>query len=115
VFIVLSEPPAELPAEEFDRFYTTHVRQILELPAFAAAERFSLRFVRGTSDEPPQFSHYVRYEIDGEFDEAWRQLRAAVDNGRMEIPSWFPQVHTEGWHGTSIGGRVEARAPAATR
>ena len=105
VFIVLSEPPPDLPAETFNAWYDLHCRQILELPAFVAAERFSLRFVRGTSGDPPAFSYYVRYEIEGEFEEAWGQLRAAVDGGRMEIPDWFKTVHTEGWHGTPIGER----------
>jgi hypothetical protein len=105
-FIVLSEPPDDVPADVFNEWYDLHVSQILELPAFVAAERLSLRWVRGTQDEPPQFSYYVRYEIDGDFDVAWGQLRAAVDGGHMTIPDWFRRATTAGWEGTPLGGRV---------
>jgi hypothetical protein len=105
VFIVLSKPPADLPEDTFNAWYELHATQILQLPAFVAAERHKLRFVRGTSGNPPDFAYSIRYEIEGDFETAWAQLRDAVDNGRMEIPDWFAQVHTEGWHGTPLGER----------
>jgi hypothetical protein len=108
VFVVLSEPPAGLPEDEINSWYDLHVRQILALPGFVAAERFALRFVRGSAGEAPGFTYYVRYEIEGDFDRAWMALREAVDSGRMDIPDWLSQVRSAGWEGSPLGGRVVA-------
>ena len=106
VFFVLSHPPAGLPEGEYDRWYDVHVREVLEVPGFVAAERFALRFVRSSTGERVPYSYNVRYEIDGDFDAAMRGLRAAVDSGSMTFPDWYPGVGSAGWECTSLG-RVE--------
>ena len=104
VFIVMSDPLADVPFDEFDAFYDLHVREILALPGWVAAERYSLRFIHSKSGVQPPFGHCVRYEIDGDFDAAWTALRAAVEAGQLTLPEWFSRLQTAGWQGTPLGG-----------
>jgi hypothetical protein len=106
-FVVLSEPPSDVSEDEFNRWYDLHVREILALPGWVAAERLALRFVHSRG-EAPRYSYYVRYEIDGDFDTAWKALRDAVDSGRMDMPDWFSGFSSAGWEGRSLGKRVVA-------
>jgi hypothetical protein len=106
-FIVLSDPPEEISEAEFHTWYERHAREIVELPGFVAAERFKLQFVRANVKDPNvEYKHYVRYEIEGDFDEAWAGLRAAMDAGKLYVPDWFPLLVTAGWIATPLG-RVE--------
>jgi hypothetical protein len=112
VFVVLSEPPAGVSEEEFNAWYDLHVRQILELPGWVAAERYGLRFVNAMGEAPSQsYSYCVRYEVEGDFDAAWKALRTAVDTGQMEMPEWLSGFTAAGWEGWSLGGRVLAEDP----
>lgn len=97
VFMVLSTPPEDVSSADFSAWYDLHLRQILELPGWVAAQRFSMTFVRGTSEAGSSHTHCVRYEIEGHFEQAWQALRSAVDGGRMDFPEWFPRVETMGW------------------
>jgi hypothetical protein len=99
VFLVLSEPPAGLPPEEYERWYEEHVREVLDVPGFVGAERYALRFVRSSSGDRVPFSYLTRYEISGDFDAAMAALRAAVDGGRMSFPDWYPGVSSAGFEG----------------
>jgi hypothetical protein len=108
VFFVLSEPPAEIDAAEYNRWYEVHVREVLALPGFVAAERSQLRFIRSSSGDAPPFTFAVRYEIEGDFDSAMRALRAAVDAGGMTFPDWYGGVSSAGWEAIAVGGRVES-------
>ena len=104
--LVLSRPPDSVSDDIYNDWYERHVREILALPGFAAAERLSLCFVSATTEPPELFTFLTRYEINGTFEDAWRHLRTAVDGGRMTIPEWFGAVESQGWHCTPIGGRV---------
>jgi hypothetical protein len=113
VFFVLSSPPPEVSAEEYERWYDTHVHEVVALPGFVGAERAALDFVRSSSGEQPPFAYAVRYEIEGDFDAAMRELRAAVDGGRMSFPDWYPGVVSAGWLSRDLG-RVDAPALEGT-
>lgn len=106
--VVLSRPPDGVSDDEYNAWYDVHVREVLGLPGFVAAERLTLQFVSATSDPPQRFTFLTRYEIDGSFEDAWRELRAAVDGGRMTLAEWFSGVESQGWHGTPIGARFSA-------
>ena len=108
--LVLSRPPAGVSDGAYNDWYDTHVREILELPGFVAAERLSLEFVSATSEPPERFTFLTRYTIEGPFEDAWAQLRAAVDGGRMTFADWFGGVVSQGWRCTPIGDRVTAGA-----
>jgi hypothetical protein len=100
--LVLSRPPDDVSDGDYNRWYETHVREILQLPSFVAAERMSLEFVSATADPATRFTFLTRYEINGSFEDAWSQLRAAVDGGRMTFSSWFGRVESQGWRCTPI-------------
>jgi hypothetical protein len=100
--LVLSRPPDGVPDDEYDRWYATHVRELLQLPAFLAAERMSLEFVSATSAPDARFTFLTRYEIAGSFEEAWAQLRGAVDGGGLTFSDWFGRVQSQGWRCTPI-------------
>ena len=110
--LVLSRPPAGISDEQYNAWYDTHVREVLRLPAFVAAHRLGLDFVSATSEPDERFTFLTRYEIAGPFEEAWQQLREAVDGGRMTFEDWFGGVESQGWRCTPIGSRIEAGAPA---
>jgi len=104
--LVLSRPPDGISEDTYNDWYDGHVREILTLPGFVGAERMSLRFVSASTEPPARFTFLTRYEISGPFEDAWRELRAAVDGGRMTIPSWFGGVESQGWCCTPVGDRA---------
>jgi hypothetical protein len=104
--LVLSRPPNDVSDETYNEWYDGHVREILALPGFVAAERLSLGFVSASTEPATRFTFLTRYETAGAFEDAWRELRAAVDGGRMTIPDWFGGVESQGWRCTPIGERV---------
>jgi hypothetical protein len=110
--VVLSRPPAGVTDDEYDSWYDTHVREVLGLPGFVAAQRLHLEFVSATTEPATRFTFLTRYEIDGSFDDAWRALRAAVDGGRMTFCDWFGGVESQGWRGTPVRRLVASAMPA---
>ena len=110
VYFVLSSPPEGVSDGEYDRWYDGHAREILTLPGWVAAERFALDFIRSSPSGPAPYRFYTRYEIEGDFDTAMRELREAVDSGRMPFPDWFASVRSAGWECVQIGERIEAGA-----
>ena len=106
--LVLSRPPAGVSDDAYNDWYDTHVREILALPGFVAAERMALEFISATTDPIEHYTFLTRYEITGSFDDAWGELRAAVDGGRMTLADWFGGVESQGWCCTPIRPRVGA-------
>lgn len=98
-FFVLSHPPDGVSAEQFHEWYDVHVAEVLALEGFRAAERFALDFVRSSSGEPLAYTHLIEYEIEGEFETAFQNLRAAVDSGEMHFPEWYEGVGSAGLRG----------------
>jgi hypothetical protein len=106
--VVLSCPPDGVSDAEYNDWYETHVREVLTLPGFVAAQRLALQFVSATTEPSERFTFLTRYEIDGPFEAAWRELRTAVDGGRMTFSEWFGRVESQGWRATPIGARVRS-------
>jgi hypothetical protein len=101
---VLSAPPEGVTEAEFHQWYEIHESEVLELDGFRAAERYRLDPLRSPSGEPLPYTHLIAYEIEGEFDTAWANLRAAVDGGRMQFPDWYPQLLSAGALGEALVG-----------
>lgn len=106
--LVLSRPPEGVSDHDYNAWYEIHVREILALPGFVAVERRTLDFVSATTEPPVRYTFLTRYEIAGPFEDAWRELRAAVDGGNMTFEDWFGGVESQGWSCNPIGERVEA-------
>ncbi len=95
-YMVLSRPPEGVSDEEFNGWYDTHMREILEVPGFVTAQRSALT-LRGMRGEAFEYRYLVRYGIDGDLDETLAALREAVDSGRMYFPEWFKDIRTSGY------------------
>jgi hypothetical protein len=106
VFMVLVEPAAGVSAEEFDRWLGIHVRQVLALPGWVAAERSTLTFVLSNSGDVVPWSHLVRYEVEGSAEVAWDHLRTARASGTLHYPDWYPGTTSAGWESASVEGRI---------
>lgn len=111
VYMVLTEPPPEITRDEYDRWYDIHIQEVLALPGFVSAERFELSFRRSTTGDGIPYSFGVRYEVEGDFDAAWRTLRATDEAGQLFSPPWTERINSGGWECTPIGARVVAAAP----
>jgi hypothetical protein len=110
-FLVLSSPPEGVSDAEYDAWYDTHVAELLaRVPEFVAAERCHLRLHANTSGTPEPYRFFTRYTIDGEFDDAWRSLRAAVDGGGMTFADWFGDVVSAGFVCTTVARRERESA-----
>jgi hypothetical protein len=107
---VLSAPPEGVSEAEFHRWYDVHESEVLELDGFRSAERYRLAALRSSSGEPLPFTHLIAYEIEGDFDVAWGNLRAAVDGGRMQFPDWYPQLLSAGALGEALVGATKEAA-----
>ncbi len=109
-YLVLSTPPAGVPEDEYDRWYDIHVSELLALPGFVSAQRFSADLVRSCGPAAPGFTFATRYEIEGDFDEAMRALRAGM--GTYYFPDWFDGIIHASWRCTPLGEPVAAVPPA---
>lgn len=107
---VLSAPPEGVSEEEFHHWYDVHEREVLGLEGFRSAERFRLEDLRSSSGEGLGFSHLIAYEIEGDFDRAWRSLRRAVDSGQLQFPDWYPGLVSAGLLGEALARPAEAAA-----
>jgi hypothetical protein len=107
-YFVWTQPPEGVSDQEFNDWYKVHVSEVLALPGFVSAERFALRLRRSTSEDPPEYSFGIRYEIEGDFEEAWRWLRQVADSGDMFSTAWSEDISSIGWEAVPIGPTVVA-------
>jgi hypothetical protein len=107
-YLVWTQPPEGVSDQEFNDWYEVHVSEVLALRGFVSAERFVLRMRRSTSESPAKYSFGIRYEIEGDFEEAWRRLRQVADSGGMFSTSWSEDILSIGWQATLIGPKVVA-------
>ncbi len=107
-YFVWTQPPEGVSDQEFNDWYEVHVSEVLSLPGFVSAERFMLRMRRSTSENPANYSFGIRYEIEGDFEEAWRRLRRVADSDEMFSTAWSEDISSIGWQATPIGTKVVA-------
>lgn len=107
---VLSAPPEGVSEEEFHDWYDVHEAEVLALDGFRSAERYRLADLRASSGEGLGFSHLIAYEIEGEFDDAWSNLRGAVDSGELHFPDWYPGLVSAGMLGEALARPAGASA-----
>ena len=106
-YLVLSRPPQGVSDQEYNDWYDIHMREILEVPGFASAQRSALT-LRGARGEAFEYRYLVRYGIEGDLDAALAALREAVDGGRMYFPEWFKDIRTSGYAVEPITVTVES-------
>ena len=106
-YIVLSRPPEGVSDQQYNDWYDIHMREILEVPGFATAQRSAIT-LRGSRGEAFEYRYLVRYGIDGDLDAALAALRESVKSGRMYFPDWFKDIRTSGFAVAPITDIVEA-------
>src|SRR6201996_1777907 len=107
---VLSAPPEGVDQAELHDWYDVHEAEVLELDGFRSAERFELEALRSANAPPLPWTHLIAYEIEGSFEDAWQNLRDAVDGGRMQSPGWYPELLSAGALGTRLGAAATKEA-----
>jgi hypothetical protein len=101
VHFVFSTPPAEVSFEDFDRWYDTHVADILAGPGFPAARRYRVDGVRG--DRPPtMYRHLSLYHVDGDGTQALGELERRVQSGEVPLPDWFGDIRFASFEGLAL-------------
>lgn len=104
LYLVFSEKPADVPAEEYDRWYHTHVRENIEVPGFRAARRYSATPVRRTADAAPQ--HLALYEYEGDIMALRQKLTQRLENNEIVLPRFFDRIRFNSWDCAALEGRV---------
>jgi len=84
---------------EFHAWYSEHVSQILSVEGFESARRMTGLQMEGR--DMPDYSHVTAYEISGDVDEAFRNLKAAREAGKLSFPDF--SVVERSFKGMSYG------------
>ncbi len=69
---------------EYHEWYSEHVAQILAVEGFESARRMIRKEIDGRPS--PEYAHAVAYEISGDANEAFRNLKAARRAGLLSPP-----------------------------
>jgi hypothetical protein len=105
LYLVFSRRPADVPADEYDRWYHAHARENIEVPGFSAVRRYSAEPVRATGEADAQ--HLALYEYDGDIMAMRRELTARVESGGIALPEFFDRISFNSWDCAAIEPRVE--------
>jgi Tfp pilus assembly protein PilP len=90
--------------EEFSTWYQeVHLKEVLEVPGFVAAQRFELTEAQMTEDERP-YRFLAIYEVEGDVETAFEKLKAASSS--MDMSPTLIDNFTA--HYAPIGERREA-------
>jgi len=103
VYIVFSRRPATVAAEEYSRWYETHVAEMLTVNGFAAAASYELVPALDEPAEPDRFTSAAVYQLKGSVPEAMAALTAELASGRMSLPGWFREVRFSSWNAVPLG------------
>lgn len=71
---------------EFHKWYAEHVQQILAVDGFESARRMTRTEIEGRPS--PEYAHMVAFELSGDANEAFRNLAAARQAGRISSPDF---------------------------
>lgn len=116
--LVFSDPGDNVTDEQFDAWYEEHLEEILSIPGFKAAQRYSVEAAIEDGHSGP-FRRLVVYEVDSDTDklmrdmeemklvdvDSYRERKDAGDDG-PELPTWWSDVSFASWNCTPIGERV---------
>lgn len=106
IHIVYSRRPDEISEEEYNRWYDAHLQEILVVPGFVSARRFSLHQVVVDPTAKVEYTHLALYELEGNPDEVMAALDQEIESGRMQLPEWFDRIRFASWNCISLGDRV---------
>jgi len=104
--LVFSRPPEWLSDEAYNEWYDFHLGEILVVPGFVSARRYRLETTRGTIP-PSEMRFLSMYEIDGDPRDVMVALDEERASGRMDLPSWFPEIRFASFNCFSHGNAAE--------
>ena len=107
--LVFSRPPEWLSDDEYNQWYDFHLGEILVVPGFMSARRFRLETARG-SIAPSEMRFLSMYEIEGDPREVMVALDEERASGRMDLPSWFPEIRFASFNCLSHGNPTAPRS-----
>jgi hypothetical protein len=96
--LVFSNPPSAIGAEQYNEWYDFHITEILAVPGFSAARRYSITTNTGTR-APAGYRFLSLYEIDGGVEEVRQSLSGSRTTSRMQLPEWFSGIQFASWTG----------------
>jgi hypothetical protein len=112
IHLVFSDPPADVPDDEFNAWYDAHVEEILAVDGWRSATRYRIEGVVG-AEGTGGYRYLTVYRLDAPPDIAVKNLEAAgmgnadsyVDKqDRLPLPEWFPDIRFGSWNCTRING-----------
>ena len=105
LYLVFSQKPAEVSAEEYDRWYAHHAQENIESPGFLSAQRYMIREI-ARSEPTGVEQHLSLYEYKGDMS-GWRtDLTRRVQSGEINLPPWFERIQFTSWDCQPVGGRL---------
>lgn len=102
VHLVFSKPPEWLSELEYNRWYDSHLAEILVVPGFVAARRYRLQTTVGTGPLS-QCTFLSAYEMEGDPAVVMRKLDKEAGSGRMDLPGWFREIRFVSFNCLSLG------------
>lgn len=107
LYLVFSQPPAGLPAGEYERWYAEHLRENLEVEGFRGGRRFALEHTVAAGEPGAGFSHLAQYECSAEIAELRTALDRRRESGEIVLPPWFGEIRFSSWYCRPLEERVE--------
>jgi hypothetical protein len=107
--LVFSQRPSSVSEEEYNEWYSRHIREILAVPGFVSAQRFAVEAIprRDGSVSAPH-EHLALYELLGTPLQADAGLAEAARSGGMVLPDWFGGIKFTPYNCFPLGDREEA-------
>ena len=108
LYFVFSAPPEGITAEEYEAWYYTHVRENVETGQLAAAHRWDLTASLVDPLLPPHATHLASYELTAGSKAMNALLDAAIADGRIVLPPFFPGIKFASVSAAALTDRIEA-------
>jgi hypothetical protein len=123
VNVLFSQPPPHVSDAEFTAWYTEHMKEILEVPEFTAAQLFRVDPEVTGPDSPVPYGYAVVYEVEdgcgwatalaGQDRASLRTYEQYVERKKVNpsgppIPEWLTDTKFAWWNGTAATPRIEA-------
>jgi hypothetical protein len=108
LYLVFSQKPAEVSAEEYDRWYAHHAQENIESPGFVSAQRYVVRGIDRSAPNGVE-QHLALYEYKGDMS-GWRtDLTRRLSTGEILLPDWFDKIAFTSWDCQPVGNRLTPR------
>lgn len=100
LYLVFSKPPSWVRTSEYNRWYDSHLYEILRAPGFVAARRYAMTGSRGTG-VPAGIPYLSLYETVGETEGLRQDLVSEAPH--MQLPDWFRGIEFTSWVAEDVG------------